>query len=98
MAIAGWLIWETQPGQIFRPPLILFALQLLLNIGWTICFFGLRNPGLAFIEIIILWIVILLTTVNFWILRPLAGILFLPYLLWVSFAGILNYTIWQLNR
>ena len=61
-------------------------------------FFGLRSPGWAFVEVVILWIGITLTMVSFWAVYWVAGVLFLPYLLWVSFAAILNFTIWRLNR
>ena len=66
--------------------------------GWSWLFFGLQSPGAAFAEILVLWVAILVTLVLFWRLRRLAGILLVPYLLWVTFAAFLNYTIWQLNR
>ncbi len=76
----------------------LFFIQLGLNVLWSLIFFGTRSPGPAFAEIVALWTAILLATVAFWRASALAGILFVPYLLWVSFAAVLNYTIWQLNR
>ena len=76
---------------------ILFAIQCLLNIGWSYCFFYLRNPLLGFIEIIILLASIILTTFYFYRINKIAGYLFIPYILWVSFATILNFSIWFLN-
>ena len=76
---------------------ILFAIQCLLNIGWSYCFFYLRNPLLGFIEIIILLASIILITFYFYRINKIAGYLFIPYILWVSFATILNFSIWFLN-
>ena len=76
---------------------LIFSLQLALNILWSVIFFGLKMPGLAFFEILMLWFAILYTIVNFFRISKTAGFLLLPYLLWVSFAGILNFFIWRLN-
>jgi len=76
---------------------VLFLLQLVLNLLWTPIFFGLRSPLLAFIEICALWCAVLFTAVEFGKIRALAGYLFLPYLLWVSLALVLNGTIWLMN-
>ena len=74
-----------------------FALQLALNAGWSWVFFGLGQPGWAFVEIVILWGAILGCTIAlFWVSRA-AGWLFIPYLLWVTFAAALNFAIWRLN-
>ncbi len=75
----------------------IFALQLVLNILWSIIFFGLKNPGLAFFEILMLWFAILYTIVNFNRISKPASYLLLPYFIWVSFAVLLNYFLWQLN-
>ncbi len=98
MAIAAWMIWMRQPHGLFTQAMIFFLIQLLLNIGWSAVFFGLRRPGLAFLEIILLWIFIALTLSSFWNIYWLAGALLLPYLLWVSFAAVLNFCIWRLNQ
>ncbi|HKK54233.1 MAG TPA: TspO/MBR family protein [Patescibacteria group bacterium] len=74
-----------------------FAIQWLLNIGWSFCFFYLRSPLLGFIEIIILLISIIITIFYFYRINKLAGYLFIPYLYWVTFAAILNFSIWFLN-
>lgn len=95
MAIAAWLVWrQTGLGSI---PLKLFAIQLVLNVAWSALFFGLKSPGAAMIEIGFLWLAILATTIAFWGIRQLAGWLFLPYLVWVSYAVALNFAIWRLN-
>ena len=97
MAVAAWLVWRS--GAVgTKYALLLFFVQLGLNVFWSVIFFGFRLPGQAFVEIVALWAAIVLTAAAFWRASALAGVLFLPYLVWVSFAAILNYTIWQLNR
>jgi len=98
MAVAVWLVWRSHGFKGATLPLTMFVVQLGLNTGWSWLFFGLHRPGVAFAEILLLWAAILVTIILFWRLKRLAGILLLPYLLWVSFAAILNYTVWQLNR
>jgi benzodiazapine receptor len=98
MAIAAWLIWLRDGLADAQLPLALFGLQLALNMAWSVLFFGLRNPGLALVDIALLWLAIVATLVAFWRLSPAAGALLLPYLAWVSFASILNYSLWALNR
>jgi tryptophan-rich sensory protein len=97
MAIAAWLVWRRAGFAGARLPLTLFALQLLLNLAWTGVFFGLRMPGAAFAEIVLLWLFILATTAAFWPLSRAAAWLMVPYLLWVTYAATLNYGIWRLN-
>ncbi len=98
MGIAAYLIWkEGSNKKEVRSALLLYGAQLIANTMWSIIFFGLKAPGAAFIEIIALWILILLTIVYFWRLKPIAGLLLLPYIAWVSFASILNFFIWRLN-
>ena len=75
----------------------LFLLQLLLNVAWSAVFFRLRSPGPAFAEIVMLWFAILATSIEFWRVVPVAGLLLLPYLIWVSYATALNFSIWRLN-
>ena len=77
--------------------IFIFALQLVLNILWSVIFFGLRSPGIAFFEILMLWVAILYTIVNFYRRSKPAAYLLIPYILWVSFAALLNFSIWQLN-
>jgi len=95
MAIAAWLVWR-KVG-VTSIPMQLFLLQLLLNVAWSAVFFRLRSPGPAFVEIVMLWFAILATSVEFWRVVPPAGWLLLPYLIWVSYATALNFSIWRLN-
>lgn len=97
MGTAAWLVWRRQGWAGAALPLTLFLVQLLLNAAWSGLFFGLRNPGLALIEIVLLWGAILATTVAFARISPLAAGLMTPYLLWVTFAAVLNGAIWRLN-
>ena len=99
MGVALWSVWRLgwdTPG--VRAAIILFGVQLLLNLLWSLIFFGLRRPGWALLEIVILWALILATLVGFYRLRPVAGLLLIPYQLWVTFASALNAAIWWLNR
>ena len=99
----GWaaaLVWneiESKQEEV-KSALILFVIQLALNSLWSFLFFGLKNPMLAGIEIILLWLLIYETFIKFNKINKFAGYLFIPYLFWVSFAGILNASIWWLNR
>ena len=98
MGIAAYLIWQIgYQNPKVKQALKIFALQLVLNSFWSILFFGLHNPLAAFIEIIVLWIAILTTIILFHRLSKAAGWLLVPYLLWVSFAALLNLTIVVLN-
>lgn len=100
MGIAAGLVWNAQQLQpiLVKKALIFFVIQLILNAAWSYIFFGLHNPLLAFIEIIMLWLFIFETYKQFKIINSTAGYLFLPYIAWVSFATILNGSIWWLNR
>ena len=100
MAVAAGLVWnrfEHQKEEV-RKALILFAIQLALNALWSILFFALRNPFLALIEIVLLWLMIYETYLKFAKIDKIAGYLFIPYIAWVSFAMVLNGSIWWLNR
>ncbi len=96
MAISGWRVWRVK-SEAGRQALIVFALQLGLNLIWSFLFFGFQQIGLALIEVAALLLAILLTAVLFWRIDRLAGILFLPYLLWVGYAMLLNASLWLLN-
>jgi tryptophan-rich sensory protein len=98
MAAAAWLVWRRYGIAGALLPLSLFVAQLLLNAAWTWLFFGLHRIREALLDIVILWVTILATSISFWTLEPLAGILLLPYLAWVSFATALTWTLWQVNR
>jgi benzodiazapine receptor len=97
MGIAAWLVWRSRGFTGAQGCLCLFVAQLALNAAWPWLFFGLHRPGLAFLEILVLWVAIFATLMVFWRRRPLAGVLLLPYLLWVGFAALLNLLIWRLN-
>jgi tryptophan-rich sensory protein len=97
MGIAAWLIWRVGGFRAAKSALTLFLVQLAFNALWSWLFFGWRRGGLAFADILVLWVLIVATVVAFWRIRPLAGALLVPYLLWVSFATALNYAVWQLN-
>jgi benzodiazapine receptor len=97
MAVAAWLVWREGGWKAQGRTLGLFILQWFLNALWTPLFFGLHRPGIAFTEIILLWLAIAATLVSFWRVRKVAGVLLVPYLAWVSFAAALNFTIWRLN-
>lgn len=100
MGVAAGLVWNRIDfeKEIVKKALVFFAIQLALNALWSYLFFGLRNPTLAGIEIVILWLMIFETYVKFSKINKIAGYLFIPYLLWVSFATVLNASIWWLNR
>lgn len=98
MGVAAFLIWKRgQERAEVRLALGIFAVQLILNTAWSILFFGLRSPGAALVEIAFLWLAILGTIIAFARLSKPAAVLLVPYILWVSFAGYLNYMIWILN-
>jgi len=98
MGISLYLIWiRGFKNKETKIALFIFAVQLILNTLWSILFFGLKFPLYAFIEIIILWLAISLTIISFYKISKTAAYLLLPYILWVSFASYLNYSIWMLN-
>lgn len=97
MGVAAWLVWRREGFRPARTALLLFLVQLLLNALWSWLFFAWHRGALAFAEILLLWAFIAATLISFWRIRPLAGALLVPYLLWVSFAAALSYSVWQLN-
>ncbi|QGN47173.1 TspO/MBR family protein [Micromonospora sp. WMMD558] len=94
IALAGWLVWR-RAG--FGPALWAWTAQLLLNAIWTPLFFGAGRYGLAFADLVLLWLTIGVTVALFWPVSRAATALMLPYWAWVTFAGALNLAIWQLN-
>lgn len=98
MGISVWIIWKSYGLKTAAIPIAFFIVQLILNALWSWFFFGLENVGLAFVDIIALWTFILITLILFWKLNTWSGVLLIPYIAWVSFATILNYNIWQLNK
>jgi translocator protein len=100
MGVAAGLVWnkiESEKRELVQKALVFFAIQLALNALWSYLFFGLKNPLLALIEIILLWLMIYETYIKFAKINTSAGYLMIPYLLWVSFATVLNASIWWLN-
>lgn len=97
MAVAAWLVWR-KAGTTPPLPLALFFVQLALNLEWSFLFFGAKRPDLAFIDIVLLWLAIAATIWAFSRVSTVAAWLMVPYILWVSFASALNFTIWQMNR
>lgn len=97
MAVAAWLVWRSGGFRNNRIALSLFGVQLALNALWSWLFFAWHLGAWAFVDILLLWIFIAATALAFWRVRPMAGVLLVPYLMWVSFAAVLNYFMWQLN-
>jgi tryptophan-rich sensory protein len=98
MAVSVWLVWREYGWRGGGSALLLFFAQLALNMAWSGIFFGARLPGVAFAEIVILWLAILFNIVVFHWLTPIAALLLVPYLFWVTYASYLNFGIWRLNR
>jgi tryptophan-rich sensory protein len=98
MTIAAWNAWRVGDGWSGASPAItIFLIQLALSAAWSVIFFGLRSPGLALVEIILLWAAILASMILFWRISTLSGALLIPYLAWVSYVTYLNAGIWRLN-
>jgi len=97
MGVAAWLVWRVNGFRAATGALSLFLIQLGLNALWSWLFFEWHRGALAFAEVLLLGIMIIATMIAFWRARPWAGVLLIPYLLWVSFASVLNYVVWQLN-
>lgn len=100
MAIAAGLVWDKvkEQNEAVKKALGFFLIQLTLNAIWSYLFFGLKNPMLALIEIVLLWLMIYETYLKFTKINKTAAYLLIPYLAWVSFATVLNASIWWLNR
>jgi translocator protein len=98
IAVSIWRVWPSKNEAWARKSILVWGVQWLLNAAWSVIFFGLKQPGLALIEILLLLCVIGLYIVNSYRHNKLAGGLFVPYFLWVSFATCLNASIWYLNR
>lgn len=99
MSIAGWRAWRAATSPIeARKTLWLYGAQLVLNALWSVLFFGLHRPDLAFVEVLLLWALLVLLLVRFARTDRVAALLWSPYVAWVGFASVLNGTIWWLNR
>jgi len=97
MSAAAFLVWLTGTGEARTTALAVYAVQLILNALWSPMFFGLKRMGWALVEVIALWLSVLATTLLFFGINYWAGLVFLPYLIWVSFASVLTWTMWRLN-
>ncbi len=99
MGVAAFLVWRKGlENRQVRTALIVFLVQLILNALWSVVFFGLELPLYGFIVIVFLWLAILLTVLKFYRISLASSVLLWPYLLWVTFAAVLNESIWLLNR
>lgn len=107
MGIASWLVWRegrtgnkedlsTSPEA--KRALKIYGVHLVFNTLWSIIFFGMRQLGWAFVELLALWSLVVATITSFYRVKPAAGLMLIPYLLWTTFAGVLNFTVWRLNR
>lgn len=98
MGISLYLVWQkgTKKKEV-KVALLIFSIQLFLNIVWSFLFFGLHQPLYAFIEIMIMWLTILATIISSYQVSKPAGLILIPYLLWVSFASVLNFFVFRLN-
>ncbi len=98
MGISLYLVWDRGlEKKGVKLAVYVFGIQLALNVVWSLLFFGLQNPFFAFVEIVFLWIAILVNIILFYRISRKAGIILVPYILWVSFAAFLNYSVWVLN-
>jgi translocator protein len=98
LGISLFLIWKLETGKQRNQAILVFTVQLLLNFGWSFCFFYFKMIGLALFDIVALWIMIVIMLIRFYRLKPLAAYINIPYLLWVSFATALNLAYFFLNR
>jgi benzodiazapine receptor len=97
MAVSAWFVWRERGFRRARVALCLFLIQLAVNALWTWLFFVWRQGALAFVEILVLWLLIVCTIIAFWRVRAIAAVLLVPYLAWVTFAAALTYAVWQRN-
>ena len=98
MGISLFLIWrETPSNPAARIALYFFAVQLIVNVLWSVAFFGMRSPISGLVVIALLWVLILITIIKFWPINRTAALLLIPYIIWVSIAAYLNFSIWRLN-
>ncbi len=98
MGISLFLVWKEVPGNpAARTALYFFAAQLIVNVLWNVAFFTLRSPASGLLVIAVLWVLIFITIVKFWPINKTAALLLVPYIVWVSIAAYLNYSLWRLN-
>ncbi|UCC99693.1 MAG: tryptophan-rich sensory protein [Phycisphaerales bacterium] len=97
MGVSAWLVWRQRFRTSVSLPLGFYIVQLAVNGLWSWIFFGSQRIGLALIDLTVLVIVVAITAAMFWRVNRRAGYMLLPYLLWISFAAVLNFQIWQMN-
>jgi tryptophan-rich sensory protein len=97
MGISAFLVWEKRKEAKVNSALLFYFIQLIFNATWSVVFFGFRSLFGGLVIIVALWFLILITLIKFWRIEKPAGYLLVPYLLWATFATILNLTVWQLN-
>lgn len=97
MAAAAWLVWRERKTIRVTKTLMAFWVQLGLNLLWSVLFFGLRSPGAAFAEVLLLCLAVGVTLVLFWRVNRVSGLLLVPYAMWLGFASVLNGVVWWLN-
>lgn len=98
MGIAAWRVWRLRSFDVTGKAFAVFAVQLGLNLAWSFLFFGLQRIDLALVEIVLLLCAIIANTIMFWRIDRLAGLLFVPYAAWVTYATVLNASLWLLNE
>jgi len=98
MGIAAWRVWRRRSFEVTGRALVVFAVQLGLNLAWSFLFFGLQRIDLALFEIVFLLCAIITNTIMFWRIDRLAGLSFVPYAAWVTYATVLNAALWLLNE
>lgn len=98
MAISFYLIWDKEPSQKRDKALTLFIIQLVFNILWSFIFFNQHEIFLAFLDIVLMWFFIVLSMVSFYKINPKASLLLVPYIIWISYATVLNFAIWNFNK
>ncbi len=94
IAVAGYIVWMVDPTS---PAMVLWVAQLVLNAAWSWLFFGRRDMLTALADVMSMWLCILGFIIAAWPIAPVASLLFVPYLIWVSIASALNFTVWRLN-
>ena len=98
MGYASYRVWKNRSNVKIKSALTFYGTQLVFNFFWSLIFFRYQMRGFAFVEILILLILIVVTTIKFYKIDKIAGYLLFPYLAWVSFASLLNYSVWMLNK
>ena len=97
MALAAWWVWQREPSESRRAALILHLVQLVLNLAWTVLFFGLQAIAAAFFQVLVVWLAVAAMIERYSRVDRLAALISLPYLAWLTFAALLNAVLWAMN-